>query len=145
MDKIEEFRGEYNWLSNFASVPIEFDGRIYKSVEHAYISAKSNDKEWKDICAENYPAGELKKISKGIDVVPNWEDLKVTVMKQLLVNKFSQEPFKTKLIQTGDKHIQEGNYWGDIFWGVDLKSGFGENYLGRIIMDIREILIKNKL
>ena len=143
MEKIEQFRGEYRWLSNFASVKIEYGGRIYPSVEHAYIGAKSDDEEWKDLCAENHKAGELKKISKDIDLRPNWEDEKIGIMKTLLVKKFNQEPFKTKLINTDDAHIQEGNTWYDIFWGVDLKSGFGENYLGRIIMEIREILKKH--
>ena len=40
---IKEFRGEYAWLSNFASVPITLDGIQYPSVEHAYMSAKSKD------------------------------------------------------------------------------------------------------
>ena len=140
MDKIEQFRGEYNWLSNFASVPIEYDGVTYKSVEHAYLSAKSDDKEWKQVCSEDYPAGELKKISKGIEIVPNWDDMKIGVMKMLLVKKYSQEPFTTKLLNTENMIIEEGNYWGDTFWGVDLKSGYGENTLGKIIMNIREIL-----
>lgn len=143
MDKIDRFRGEYGWLSNFADVKIEYKGRTYNSVEHAYLSAKCDDAEWKQLCSENHPAGELKKLSKGIPIVPNWENQKITVMKQLLIKKYTQEPFKTKLINTKGKYIEEGNTWYDIFWGVDLKSGFGENYLGKIIMDIREILLKN--
>ena len=51
--------------------------------------------------------------------------------------KFEQEPFKTKLKETGDQHIQEGNRWNDTFWGVSLVSGEGENNLGKIIMKIR--------
>lgn len=34
--------------------------------------------------------------------------------------------------------MKKGNYWGDKFWGVCLKTGEGQNYLGRIIKLIRE-------
>lgn len=37
-------------------------------------------------------------------------------------------------------YIQEGNYWGDTFWGVDLKKREGENNLGKLVMEIREKL-----
>jgi hypothetical protein len=30
-------------------------------------------------------------------------------MKECIKQKFSQEPYKTKLIETGNQHIQEGN------------------------------------
>jgi len=35
----------------------------------------------------------------------------------------------TKLLSTGNCEIQEGNYWGDTFWGVC--KGKGENNLGK--------------
>ena len=37
-------------------------------------------------------------------------------------------------------HLEEGNWWGDIFWGVDKKTGAGENNLGKILMKVREEL-----
>ena len=33
-----------------------------------------------------------------------------------------------------------GNTWGDTCWGVDLRTGQGENHLGRILMKVREEL-----
>ena len=44
---ILEFQGEYRWLSNFSPCEIILDGITYKSVEHAYMSAKSENEEWK--------------------------------------------------------------------------------------------------
>jgi predicted NAD-dependent protein-ADP-ribosyltransferase YbiA (DUF1768 family) len=32
----------------------------------------------------------------------------------------------------------EGNYWGDIFWGIDMNLDEGQNILGRLIMKIRK-------
>jgi predicted NAD-dependent protein-ADP-ribosyltransferase YbiA (DUF1768 family) len=39
----------------------------------------------------------------------------------------------------------EGNSWGDSFWGVSLDTGMGTNHLGRILMDIRDQLYKEKV
>ena len=58
-------------------------------------------------------------------------------MKHSLIQKFNQEPYKSKLLNTENEFIQEGNMWNDKFWGVCLKTGKGENNLGRMIMDIR--------
>lgn len=136
---IEQFRGENAWLSNFADVPIIIDGISYKSVEHAYIASKSNSPEWKELCSSGiYSAGQLKRVWSDSDLIDNWHDIKYGIMKDLLIQKYTQEPFKTKLINTGDTHIQEGNYWNDKYWGVCLKTNEGKNILGNLIMEIRE-------
>jgi len=133
---------EHKWLSNFYPCLIILSGTGYSSVEHAYMSAKIPDPKWKDLCRITSSAGAIKKMSKHIKLVENWDSLKLVVMKDCLSQKFSQEPFRTKLIETGNQNIQEGNYWGDRFWGVDLKvnPNVGENHLGRLIMEIRSSL-----
>lgn len=136
---IKEFRGEYRWLSNFAPCKILLDGVEYPSVEAAYMSAKSNDLSWKEFCSDrNNTAGQIKKASRGVKLVPNWEQIKLQVMRDCVIQKFNQEPYKTKLKNTGNVKIQEGNMWNDKFWGVCLKTGFGLNHLGKIIMEIRD-------
>ena len=137
---IKEFRGEYAWLSNFASVPILLDGIQYPSVEHAYLSAKSKDDAWKELCASNISAGQLKQKAYHIIVRADWERIRLDVMRECLGQKFSQNPYKRLLICTGDEHIQEGNNWNDRFWGVCLKTNRGENNLGKLIMEIRATL-----
>jgi len=135
---IREFKFQYKWLSNFAPVRVDLDGVTYPTVEHAYMSAKSNDPEWKKKCTNsNISPGEIKRLSRGIELVPNWELIKLVVMHSLLVQKFNQEPYKTRLKNTGTTHLQEGNLWGDEFWGVSLKTGKGANNLGKLIMQIR--------
>ena len=54
--------------------------------------------------------------------------------------KYSREPFKSKLLLTCDAHLEEGNWWFDLFWGVDIKTREGENNLGKIIMKVRNEL-----
>ena len=39
---INDFRGEYRWLSNFHLVDVEWQGHIFPSTEHAYQAAKTD-------------------------------------------------------------------------------------------------------
>ena len=138
---ITEFRNEYGWLSNFELVEIVWESIIYPSVEHAFASAKSKEPIWKSICSDpgNSPKY-IKKMGRKVDLVSNWESIKTDVMFTLLSHKFNKEPYRSKLIETGNTHIQEGNHWNDTFWGVNLKTGEGENVLGGMIMEIRNDL-----
>lgn len=142
---ISEFKNDERWLSNFAPVRIELDGRVFFSVEHAYMSAKSDEYDWKDFCANpNTSASHVKRASRDIQLIHDWDNIKLYVMEECVRKKFNQEPYRTKLLNTGDIHIQEGNYWNDKFWGVCLKTNRGENHLGRLIMQVRDEL-KNTL
>jgi len=138
---ILEFQNEYRWLSNFAPVKIVLQGIEYPSVEHAYMSAKSDEVGWKNFCADpNNTAGVIKRKSRDITLKGSWEIEKINVMVECVKQKFSTEPYRTKLIETGDQLIQEGNKWNDTFWGVCLKTNKGYNNLGRIIMSVRLLL-----
>ncbi|MBK8703358.1 MAG: NADAR family protein [Saprospiraceae bacterium] len=117
---IWKFDKEYKWLSNFAPCTIVLNGIAYPSVEHAYMSAKSDDVRWYLKCTdENIKPGAIKKMSRKILLVSNWDSIKIEVMLECLNQKFNQEPYKTLLIETGDAYIQEGNFWGDTF-GVSI-------------------------
>lgn len=139
--RIERFKDEHKWLSNFAACAIELGGVEYPSVEHAYMSAKSDKKEWKIFCATEPKAGKVKRASKGIVLVDNWFNIRVQVMTMCLIQKFSQEPYRSKLIETAGIELIEGNTWGDDFWGFDINRKRGRNILGNTIMFIREELI----
>lgn len=141
---IHEFRDEYRWLSNFAWVDIQYKGKTFPSVEHAYMSAKIDDEKWREFCtSKSNTAGQIKRITeealKLAPLVDNWDTVKLEVMKECLWEKFNQEPFLSKLVETGNQNIQEGNYHKDLFWGVDLHESpnIGENHLGRLIMETR--------
>ena len=67
---IEHFKSdEYSWLSNFAPCKIILDGIEYASVEHAYISTKSDNQEWKIFCKNEPKAGKVKRASSDITLV----------------------------------------------------------------------------
>ena len=134
---IKEFQKEYRWLSNFAPVEIRIDGEFYSSVEHAYQSEKSDDPDWKEYCKLETNPTQIKRQSKNVILRKDWDAVKDDIMMDCLEQKYSQEPYRQKLIDTKNEQIQEGNYWGDTYWGVDLKTGKGENRLGKMIMKIR--------
>ena len=81
-DLIPSFKIEGNeYLSNFKifSNPIVFEGREYNSVERAYMAAKSDDTKWKDMCSfgyKNNEQGQMKKDSKTVNLIDNWDNLK---------------------------------------------------------------------
>lgn len=138
---IAEFKYPYRWLSNFEPVDILYNGELYPSVEHAYMSAKNDSEEWKLFC-KTHSASEVKSESRKIPLKEGWEEMKLSVMESLLFQKFNNKSLADKLKATGYQNIQEGNTWGDEFWGVNLKSKInrGENHLGRLIMKVRDTL-----
>lgn len=139
-DKISQFQGAHRWLSNFWQVPILFEGFIYASVEHAYVAAKTTDPAVREQvrCVTN--PGSVKRFGRKIDVRPDWDEIRLATMEQLVRAKFADKRLRALLISTGVAHIEEGNHWGDTFWGVDLR-GNGENHLGKIIMKIRAEIV----
>ena len=84
---------------------------------------------------------EAKRTGRKVKLRPDWEDVKINEMRNIVRAKFSQNPeLAEKLIQTGDAHLEEGNTWGDRTWGT--VNGSGQNLLGKILMEIRETLKK---
>jgi ribA/ribD-fused uncharacterized protein len=147
---INSFSGEYSWLSNFYVKPFPFEGLIYPSAEHAYVSGKSTLPQWKTICSYSIltPA-DVKKLGGIVTLRPDWESIKLDHMYNVLLAKFSDPELKSKLLNTGHTLLFEGNYWGDIYWGKSLvtrffkkhnriiQTGEGENHLGNLLMKIR--------
>lgn len=137
--KIDSFKGEYSFLSNFAPVEIEYECQKFSSVEHAYIYAKTDNIALKMLCLNpNIRAGELKVKAKQYSVKPNWDEIKKDVMIELCASKFHKGYYKDKLLETKDSILIEGNKHRDFYWGVcDYR---GENILGKILMKIRDCL-----
>jgi ribA/ribD-fused uncharacterized protein len=138
MTKIDLFKGDYSWLSNFHMVPVEFEGLTYPSVEHAYQAAKSNCSEQRQRISEAATAGLAKRLGKGVTLRSDWEEVKIDIMTSLVRQKFSNPSLRALLLSTDDKELIEGNWWNDKFWGVC--RGVGENHLGKILMRVRSEL-----
>lgn len=141
-DKIDYFREEYFFLSNFYYDKINYDGITYTSAEAAFQAQKLADPEARTAYAVLSP-DEAKREARKEALRPDWEDVKLDVMRQIVYAKFTQNPHLARwLIETGEQPLIEGNTWGDTFWGVDLRTGEGENHLGKILMDLRSAFCK---
>jgi ribA/ribD-fused uncharacterized protein len=156
MNEIKDFRFENRYLSNFHLVTVQLDGAAYASTEHAYQAAKYLDPKRREIFTLEFnpnlsPAG-AKKLGQLKGIREDWDAVKVSVMRELLLQKFKQPELGAKLLATGDAYLEEGNYWHDVFWGVCYHKmdghtckkpeheAFGENNLGKLLMEVRAVL-----
>lgn len=136
---INKFRGENRFLSNFYETSVEWEGLIYPSSEAAFQAAKTLDQEDRKRFQTMAPTI-AKREGYKVKLRENWEDIKIDVMYQIVLAKFSQnEFFKQKLIATGREWLEEGNTWGDRTWGT--VDGIGNNYLGKVLMAVRSVLM----
>ena len=77
MGKINYFKNEHSFLSNFYPVQITIDDITYCSVEHAYVAMKTLDIEIrKKISLMNRP-GEVKKFGRTIQLRSDWDHIKL--------------------------------------------------------------------
>lgn len=109
-DVINQFKDEYDYLSNRFGCRFVWQGVQYGNAEAAFQSSKCED-----------------------------EAARLAIMKSILQAKFEQNPaLMEKLKQTGNRILINGNNKQETFWGVDLYSWQGENHLGKILMYIRD-------
>lgn len=140
-EKICGFFGDYRFLSNYEWCTIQYEGLTYSQTESAYQAMKSLDMETRVEYTRMGPS-EAKKISYKLPVREDWKDVRVQIMYDLVKYKFEHnEELKKKLLDTGNKYLEETNHWKDIFWGVC--NGIGENNLGKILMQVRKELYEN--
>jgi ribA/ribD-fused uncharacterized protein len=142
MEPILTFFGEHRFLSNFFVAELVWDNIVWPSSEHAYQAAKTLDRSERIRISQLKTPGAAKKCGKTIQLRPDWEAVKVEIMYEIVLAKFSQNPeLHDRLLATGDAHLEEGNSWHDRTWGVcPVGSGQGLNYLGVILMAVREEL-----
>jgi len=150
-DIIEEFSGDYRFLSNFWPCEIKYKGFTFPSTEHAYQAVKwlcvsNNDQLILDFLGKATTAGKAKRMGRLIPIDAEiWDNAKVEVMKEITIIKYVEHIELGNLLKsTKNKYIQEGNSWGDVFWGIDLKTGKGKNILGNILMHVRSEIILNE-
>jgi ribA/ribD-fused uncharacterized protein len=154
MEKIAAFSGDMGWASNMYPAPItfddtkhnlreiykqfKFDGLEYPTSEHLYQSLKATNEEDKELIRTAPTPKLAKKYGSQIFSRMDWDSVKVDAMRLTLYLKFYQHPnLLMELINTGRKELKEVNWWNDKFWGVSDKTFEGENWLGRLLMELR--------
>lgn len=135
---INSFSGKYYFLSNFYMADVEYGGLVYSNNEAAFQAAKTLNLSERKRFVSLAP-NIAKRMGRGVDLRKDWEEVKYNVMLDVVRNKFLQNPdLADKLVATGREELVEGNTWGDRTWGK--VNGVGKNWLGEILMKVREEL-----
>lgn len=145
---IDTFENEYKFLSNFHMSPILWNEMEWPTVENAFQAAKSNDPEVREYIKKAETPNEAKRLGRRIQLSfrKNWDNIRVEIMEEIVKLKFLQNiNLATKLIETDNTMLVEGNNWHDNFWGNCIckkkcENIKGKNVLGNILMDVRKEL-----
>jgi ribA/ribD-fused uncharacterized protein len=150
---VMEFQGAYRFLSNFyPSQIVDAAGTEWPTVEHYFQAMKCVDPG--NVSAIRLAArpGVAKQIGRSIQLRPDWEEVKDSVMYAGLRAKFAPgTELANMLLWTNDAILVEGNVWHDQYWGdcrcneqlANPRSGCltpGENKLGLLLMVVRDEL-----
>lgn len=144
-DEIRFYRANerpYGAFSNLYRRPMEFEGEVYATAEHAYQAGKARKPEVKAwLMAAPSPAL-LAMAAHGLyywDITPGWSTSKFDRMKRILVAKYTQHAdLGELLLSTGTARLVESatvdspvnRLWGEV-------NGVGQNKLGEMLMEVR--------
>lgn len=125
-------------FSNFSLHPVKTEKGVFLFSEAAFQSYKDPDN-------EEY-IKQLQNISKPVDarrlgrkclMRKDWDNVKLEYMLHVLRLKIDQNnEIKENLMNSGMRYIFESNK-NDCYWGMG-EDGKGNNYLGKLLMKIRE-------
>lgn len=143
-DSIERFTGRWNFLSNFYPAVLLWEGMFFATSEHAFNAGKTLDIEERIWIASAPTPQEAKQRGRSVQLRPDWDTVeRYAVMSEVLRAKFTCRNERVqRLLSTGDMLLVEGNDWHDTHWGrcSCRRHGYGDNHLGRLLMQLREEL-----
>jgi len=153
------YMGYFYALDNFSAFQVTVGksnvlncspGCVFSTAEHFYQWAKFfdpdtlediNHHEIRDSILKASSAHEAKEIaSKNRDARrKDWDSVKINLMEEVLLAKFKQHSYVRRTIARSFGREIVGDSPEDGSWGIAWKFGSeGQNYLGRIWMDIRD-------
>ena len=144
------FYGKNSPYSNFYYVEFEYKGYKVTSSEQAFMLEKALmfDKSMVERILSTTNPAEIKKLGRKVKNFDEkkWNEVRYDIMVDILCAKFSTEPLKTELLNTGIEFIVEASPT-DKIWGAGLALGDprlnyakyypGRNLLGHALMDAR--------
>ena len=130
---------EYRPLSNVHLCDIWYEGLKYPSNENAYQASKLHPSLREEFTTmtpiQAMKAGRERHLDSDKE---DWLLKRVDVMYAVNFEKFKNLELRNLLLATGDKYLEETNWWGDQFWGF--YNGEGSNMLGKVLMTLRSNL-----
>ena len=156
-------KGRFGEFSNFFPSPIVYKGKTYPTSEHAFQAMKfvdyieyqevirtANTPNMAKILACQRTGGQYKWRTdmnptilsykkQGVKLRQDWEEVKIEIMYEILMEKFStNQKLKKVLLSTGNSMLVEHTTRDD-FWG-DGGDGSGQNMLGKTLVKVRDNL-----
>jgi ribA/ribD-fused uncharacterized protein len=146
---------EYKVFSNFQKVKkLKINGKVYKTTEQYFMEQKALL--FGDIAIANQimntsSPGAARTLGRKVKDFDKhiWNQNKLTIMKTANLEKYKKNPeLLAVLLDTDDKGIAEAAPW-DAIWGIGMnankakqtpKSAWGQNLLGKILMEVRDEL-----
>jgi ribA/ribD-fused uncharacterized protein len=101
------FSGERFFLSNFYPHPFTFRGRTYPTAEHAFQAAKCIDADEAERVRQASSPAAAKQIGRRVRLRPDWDDVRVEVMREVLAAKFADADLRSRLLATGRRELVE--------------------------------------
>jgi ribA/ribD-fused uncharacterized protein len=131
-------KNQFGEFSNFAAFPFLLDGKEWPTSEHYFQAQKFTLDDYREQIRQApspLVAARLGR-SRKVPIRGDWEDVKLDVMRAAVRCKFATHAELAELLlSTGNQELIEAAP-GDDFWGCG-ESGTGQNWLGRILMEIR--------
>jgi ribA/ribD-fused uncharacterized protein len=138
------YEQDFYVLSNFSAFQLKWRNETFMTSEHAYhwsrFEGLSDQRTMiRGLIFKAPSAHEAFKIAQRYKEgwqIPEWDDFKVDVMRDILRAKARQHEYvRRKLLATGNRGLVE-NSWRDDFWGWGPNRD-GRNMLGRLWMEVR--------
>ncbi len=135
----------YGIFSNLYPSPVQFEGKLYPTAEHAYQAGKARKPEVRDWILSAPSPALAAMAAHGLytwDVTPNWAEIKTDRMRRVLRAKFEQHPDlrkilldtgRSRLVEAGTVNNAVNRFWGEV-------NGVGQNMLGVMLMELRDEL-----
>lgn len=145
-DEIRFYRASdkiYGGFSNLFRRPVEFEGEVFATSEHAYQAGKPRKPAVREWLLKAPSPALLAMAAHGLyywDIAPGWSTTKFDRMRKVLRAKFEQhEDLKNLLLSTGQARLVESatvdnevnRLWGEV-------NGVGKNMLGVLLMELRD-------
>lgn len=141
---IMNFSGSSSFMLNSSPSKIVVKGITFRNAETLYYASLcSRDEE--RVRFSKLSAFDARTLAQNADLENNFSnEERIAKMRSCIKAKFIQPQnwdLAQKLVGTGDRELVNGNTSGDTFWGVS--GGKGDNYLGKILMVVRDFLKAN--
>lgn len=129
-------------MSNFYPQDMVYDGDTYSTAEHAFQAAKCLNRSDKEKIINAKTPAKAKAIGGKVQLRSDWEQVKDSIMEDVLKSKFSDENMREQLNETKGFELVEGNWWHDQYWGTCTCTRHnnipGKNMLGISLMKVRD-------